>query len=374
MNPTDLQTSVTLGHEFLLRAQHAEGWWADFWLSPGRSDGWVTAYVARVVAAANGPLSQAPACAAWQWLQERPSAGWGYNGLTPDDADSTAWAIRLAEVVGAGATERVARARSFFATHSHAGGGVSTYGDDAAIRSFIGASPGLCFDGWCGPQPCVTAAAAAGGLAGPAALSYLRAAQADDGHWPSYWWCEDEYATAMAATALGVYGRDCDDRGRVARAAAWAHGRLASRGYAVSSVCPAGSPFATALALRNLGRSDDGGASAAAAQRAAHWLIGQQQADGSWRSSAGLRVPHPHDTAPERHVGWKEGGTIEGAISLDQERIFTTATVVETLRTLLERPQPWCPGAEADDPTLSRSRPDLIDTSARTVGQPGGFA
>ncbi len=374
MNPSDLETAVSRGHAFLLRTQHGEGWWADFWLSPGKSDGWVTAYAGGVVAAAGDAGSRSAACAAWQWLARRPSPGWGYNGLTPDDADSTAWAIRLAEVVGAGHTERVARARALLATHVHPDGGVSTYGDDGAIRSFIGAPAGLRFDGWCRPQPCVTAAAAAGGLGDGAALRYLRAAQKDDGHWLSYWWCEDEYATAMAATALGRHGRDRDDNLRVAQAAAWAAGRLGSNGYAVSSVCPTGSPFATALALRTLGHGGKGGDNAARARRAVDWLFEQQRPDGSWVSSAGLRVPYPGDTAPERHVGWKLGGTIEGAISLDQERIFTTATVVETLRTLLERPQPPLPAAAWDGPAWDRLPPDPFDTSPGAAGHPGGFA
>lgn len=293
MNPSDLETAVSRGHAFLLRTQHGEGWWADFWLSPGKSDGWVTAYAGGVVAAAGDAGSRSAACAAWQWLARRPSPGWGYNGLTPDDADSTAWAIRLAEVVGAGHTERMARARALLATHVHPDGGVSTYGDDGAIRSFIGAPAGLRFDGWCRPQPCVTAAAAAGGLGDGAVLRYLRAVQKDDGHWLSYWWCEDEYATAMAATALGRHGRDRDDNLRVAQAAAWAAGRLGSNGYAVSSVCPTGSPFATALALRTLGHGGKGGDNAA---RCGGRSIGYSSSNGptvpgSPRRACGFHTP-----------------------------------------------------------------------------------
>jgi len=332
MNQSDIETSIDLGHGFLLHAQHAEGWWADFLLSPGRSDAWVTAYVGRVVAIADDPPARAAAGRAWQWLARRSSAGWGYNGLTPEDADTTAWAIRFAEAVGAGASERASAGRSFLASQSRPDGGLSTYGDDAAIRAFIGAPATLRFDGWCGSHPCVTAAAAAG-LGGSSALCYLRTVQADDGHWPSYWWCEPEYATAMAASALGRFG-ERDDHGRVARAATWAARRLAPRGHAVSSVCPDGSAFATALALRTLQAGGDASfdAESATARRAVDWLLCQQQSDGSWPSSAGLRVPPPDQTEPDRHVGWQLGGKIEGGISLDQERLFTTATVVETLR------------------------------------------
>ncbi len=117
----------------------------------------------------------------------------------------------------------------------------------------------------------------------------------------------------------------------VARAVLLALARLDPGGFVPTDDHPSGSPFATAWCLRllALGREDTSVSRKIA--RAAHWLGEQQQADGSWAASARLRVPYPHDTDPDRFEGWVVDGTIEGSLSFDRERIFTTATVLQAL-------------------------------------------
>lgn len=57
-------------------------------------------------------------------------------------------------------------------------------------------------------------------------------------------------------------------------------------------------------------------------------LATAQLPDGSWESSALLRVPLPDDQAPDRYSQWVMDGRKEGSLALDQQRVFTTATVL----------------------------------------------
>jgi hypothetical protein len=53
--------------------------------------------------------------------------------------------------------------------------------------------------------------------------------------------------------------------------------------------------------------------------------------DGSWPSTAALRIPPPDVEDPERYERWVLHGRGGGSILLDGRAIFTTATVVAAL-------------------------------------------
>jgi hypothetical protein len=297
----------------------------------------VTAYVGAVLAAMDEARATEAATAAWTLLERRgrPAGTWGYNPLPPGDADSTGWGLLLAAGVGAGGSERALEARQALACHLRSDAGIATYAEERPIRRFIGAPDERSFQGWCGAQPCVSAAVAALPEFFPQVRPYLRRTQRADGSWRSYWWCDDEYATALAAEAL-VRGGWPEDRPLVARAVQWMRRRLDPAGRVPTPRCPDGSPFATAWCLRMLMLSGEAGV-AAARLRATRWLVHQQQPDGSWAPSALLRVPLPEDEHPERYTGWLDGGKIEGSIVVDQRAVFTTATVLGALLPLRER-------------------------------------
>jgi hypothetical protein len=163
----------------------------------------------------------------------------------------------------------------------------------------------------------VTAAAAALELS-PAPLDFLRAAQRADGSWTAHWWDDDEYATARAVEVLASDG----DEAAVARAVGWAESRVGPDGAVVSALHGGPSPFATALALTTLQVGD--APSDGVRARAAAWLRSQQRADGSWPSSAWLRVPAPEQrdplACPDTTLHY-----------LDDDAVFTTATVLAAL-------------------------------------------
>jgi hypothetical protein len=307
-----LDSAINHAVEFLLNMRRY-GLWQDFVLAPGWSDEWVTGYAGTSLATAVGVhpcLGES-----WTLLQFRArsrTAGWGYNMFVPQDADSTSWVLRLAQVLGVESDPLCVVARESLSEFRHPNGMLGTYGPTDEIRKFIGASPDRSFVGWTSPHACVTAAAA--GVPGVIAPHVLVEAQRADGSWHSYWWEVDAFATALAA-------QSCTDSKSRERAGAWALARLED-----SSWCGA-FELANLIAITiHAGMKRD-----ARVAMAVETLIALQENNGQWPASARMRVPDPGDSNPDDRTDWSEGGRIEGAIVIDQRGIFTTATALRAL-------------------------------------------
>lgn len=308
------------GTAFLVERQSPEGLWSDFLLAPGLSDEWITGYVGDRIAGEAGTRDAVDR--AWRALEarrhERTGAGWGYNVQVPQDADSTTWALRLAQRIGRGDDQIAWDARASLAAFTHSDGLLGTYGPTADIARFIDANSDQDFRGWTAGHACVTAAAASvDGLVDPAVLV---AAQRPDGRWRSYWWASDSFATALSVESLSPFDSAAPALGH---AGDWALAALTSDGLTA---------FETAnLLLIAVLTGRSGEAPAVSAVRA---LTFTMLPDGSWAPGALLRVPHPEDTDPDSVVDWVPGGRIEGAVVKDLRRVFTTATVVRALGAL----------------------------------------
>ncbi|MEO7178091.1 MAG: prenyltransferase/squalene oxidase repeat-containing protein, partial [Allosphingosinicella sp.] len=230
--------------------------------------------------------------------RQRAEGGWGYNRVSPADADSTAWALkflRSAGYRGAG----VDRADAFLRSHLLPGGAVSTYA--AATRISFGEVDGPRDDsGWRGAHSCVAANAA--GLTGEPVAGFLRSSQAADGAWTAYWWRNDVFATALAAEALAA------GEAR-ARAVAWAAQRAQSPSAAFD--------LAWLIRILALGDSTERGK----ARTLASALAAGQRQDGGWDSSAEMLFPDPAEAS--RRPGM--------AIVVDDRRLFTTASALLAL-------------------------------------------
>jgi squalene cyclase len=163
-------------------------------------------------------------------------------------------------------------------------------------------------------------------------MAYLRDSQKEDGYWISYWWCEREYATAHAVRALAMHN-DSGDFQRIKRALDWTSGKISVEGSVQNSDFPGGSPFATALALQTLAAPTimKTGNQKNISKNCANWLLGQQQPDGSWQSSARLRIPPPGEQYPDRIQKWNYHTLGGGSMRKDQNRLFSTATVLNAL-------------------------------------------
>jgi cytochrome P450 len=209
---------------------------------------------------------------------------------------------------------------------------VTTYRSDGPIRRYTGLAGAASFAGWCAPHVCVTAAAASlEGLPQRArSLDFLRRAQRGEGTWHGYWWSGPEYVTALAVAALSRTA-DPRDEDRVRRAVVAMHARLDVFGAATSPLLPAGSPFATASVLWALNAYESRSVASERIERAVGWLLAVQDEDGGWPASALMRIPPPGCEDPDAYGPWATEGGGGGSLVIDQNRLYTTATVVTAL-------------------------------------------
>ena len=146
---------------------------------------------------------------------------------------------------------------------------------------------------------------------------FLRRAQRPDGGWTANWWDGDAYPTALAAEALAATDRP-DDRRHVEAAVRWALGQIGDDGSAD------GSPFTTAWCARTLRLARDAPGPREQHDRAVSWLVDAQEPDGGWPASAQLVTFRPDVTDPA-------SSPVPPLTTLDENRTFTTATVVAAL-------------------------------------------
>lgn len=304
----------------LLAAQSEAGCWSDFTLAPGAGQDWVTGYVGSALASSSRVEASTAARAGWEWLRTRQrGGGWGFNGVAPTDADSTSAVLSLATALGENRSLPAVAADLFLARHHRPDGGLSTYADVSALRSFTG-RPAASFDGWLSSHVCVTAAAAQ--LPGWQVLQpYLLSRQHRDGEWRSYWWHEHAYATAMAVAALRA--GEALHRTPLRSAESWANRETQQR---LSGSHPPSTFGLALLMMVTSGAPDDTITDLVRAE-----LARRQRSDGSWVGDAELRVPAPTSAAPSSADAWVEGGHIEMAVVTDQAGLFTTATVLRAL-------------------------------------------
>lgn len=335
MSTFGVHRALASGVSWLLRSRNEHGWWQDFDIA-GPSDEWVTGFVGAALSEVPSAAVDTAVAGAWRRLARRRwwSAGWGYNVFVPSDADSTVWALRLAQGAGVGRSLRVRRTLAFLARHQGPSGGIATFAERSAISKFIAVPSHIRLTGWSAEHVCVSAVAAAvlPDFYRQRILGFLRTRQRLDGSWTPYWWSDDEYATAVVVEALRMAPQSSDEV-RIDAAAAWALGRLGQDGSVRTTLAPEGSPFATAFALRVLLAAEPSPQITAAVGSAIYWLSQSQRSDGRWPSSARMRVPPPNVIDPST-VAWGIGGTGAGSVGnvvVDQNGIFTTAAVVVAL-------------------------------------------
>ncbi|MDH3259475.1 MAG: hypothetical protein OEM81_04530 [Acidimicrobiia bacterium] len=334
----EIQAGRDRATEFLLTGRDRRGWWRDFDTLAGASDEWVTAYVAVAIAGEPEQRAREAARHAWRLLRRRRrwERGWGYNRRVPTDADSTLWALQLAERMGNLGGRRASRALDLVARHARPSGAVATFRSAGRIGAFTKLSGSISFAGWCGDHVCVTAAADIPEYAGhQRAVEYLRSVQNADGSWTGYWWADDEYPTMLAGRMLGRAAAP-DNLERLQRAALAMCSRVDVVGAVATRWHPSGSSFATACAAETMARWGPDSV-LDRLERAAGWLLATQAADGAWAASASLRIPPPNVVDPQHHDGWVASGRGAGSIIFDQNRNYTAATVLSSLRAIQTR-------------------------------------
>jgi sporulenol synthase len=210
-------------------------------------------------------------------------------------------------------------------------GGWRTYRDND-ITPMMGSKVLEC-QGWTTTHVCVTAAAAyvlATGLNNQVlvkTLEHLVKVQQPAGHWQSYWWSNDVYATSFAMQALSkantVSTSIIDKNNCIQRAGEWLADQQNSNGGW-------GDAFYTALAIK---------AFLCNAQRwktpiehGINWLLNNQLDDGSWLTTHVLRVPQPDVLSPNKITKWRKSPFGYNTLTIDDQRTFTTSLIVSTLQ------------------------------------------
>jgi hypothetical protein len=282
---------------YLADLQRTDGSWGDYFLPVGEATQWVTAFAGLALAsAARQAFHEAlgPAQRAADWLASARTypAGWGYNGTTGIDADSTGLALRLFRSLG---REVRPEDEQCLLGQWRPGGGFATYN-----------GPGY----WAAVHPCVTSVAFLG-LSATARLcllrdllGYLSRTIRQDGTWPAYWWRNHLYSTF--------------------------HHRFLLRQLNISEQYPdpsvqatptdEASPFELAYAvgieyLRRRPGQYKG--------ELLHRLLDVQKQDGSWEGGFNLRVTEPDCARP-----WDDP---RGTLYADEYSTITTASAITAL-------------------------------------------
>jgi len=184
--------------------------------------------------------------------------------------------------------------------------------------------------GWMGTHPCVTAAAAVLPSFNELLVPYIVDNQLSDGSWGAYWCSDTIYTTTFAVEALIINGKE-KHRASVDKAMKWIMDKFGCKNYFSNNMFPSGSPFATALALRSMALTNNSEIIQEKMEEVSNWLIEQQQADGSWVASTTMLFPRPSmkTTYNFGEIATSELNKIP--VILDQNSIFTTATVLDSL-------------------------------------------
>lgn len=300
-----LEEAIKKAREFIFTNRDSSGLWRDFETrTHGESIDWASSYVGLCLLESGIPVSDLEVTANSIFnRQNKEHGGWGYNEKIVPDADSTAFSILFLSHFDYDLT----KAKDFLLQHQKDDGSFATY-IPILIRQYYRISTEMSVDGWCSGIPDVTATALQALGNDKKAVEYMKRNQTTEGFWKAYWYNNYIYSTVHGIIAIKGH----DSGPAIKKAQEWL-----SRQKIVPEV-----PFYMALSLQGFMTN---GSFAEEIQNGINRLLDLQQEDGSWRTYPILRFPLPSNLEPWRDSGrWREE-------SKDQNRVFTTATCLQTL-------------------------------------------
>lgn len=297
----ELRSALADAVGYLQSIQNQDGSWTDFHLPVGVSDQWVTAYAALALAQCGETSCSRGTAAAVKgamWLSENRTykEGWGYNGATGPDSDSTAIAIALFDELEMPVAEQD---RAFLSNHWRDGDGISTFdGPEAWGAGHWDVTPW----GYHGMLPEDRE------LYREQFLLALSNNRLGNGFWRAYWWRNPYYSTFVTLEVLERLG--------IPEPEAVFHEPAPS--IQIDNPFDLGC-YIGIESLRDPSDPRIGGH--------LRTLLNWQEGDGRWRCAANLRVTDHSCYAP-----WDRP---EGAYYEDQKSVLTTATIARILSRIL---------------------------------------
>lgn len=316
----------------------------DFMMARGQLPVWISAYVGVSVVEwikytgeylkKRHPLSRMLKQMASDFADKQSNDGWAPDEVSPEDADTSAWMMGFLLALGGIERHVIERGVESLLKYKKPDGGYSTY------------MPGKLdpnADGFTSSHVEVTAVILkilqeAGRVADEeiivGGMNHVRSRQEADGLWQAYWWDGQMYSTYHCLRALRGFQRLPDQEKE----------KLTTRILSMQS--PDGSwgeetigknkAFETALALKSLMIIDESLTMNPGVKSGIVWLLNHQAMDGGFHSGPMLRMPEFGDTQPWNKKDWKLD-SIAGfnIIGRDQNRFFTTATVLSALTDFL---------------------------------------
>lgn len=302
--------AIEKAQDFLIKSRDSDNLWRDFDIrNYGILVDWITAYTGFALAESGMTLDDLRSSAKELVIRQNSElGGWSCDERVVPDTDTTAFAIMFLSRFGY--ENEISDAREFLKKQQMPNGSFRTYQPDL-IAPFI---PGLTSEGWSCGIPEVTATASRALNGDEKGISYLKRSAFPEGGWREYWYNKDIYVNAHGILAL----EDTSFAEKIVR----------DTQEKLIRSNPGDSPFYQSLVI--LGNSTHPTGSGRV-RKNIDYLIEMQMEDGSWKSPEMLQFPLPPNTNP-----WTDKGRIREDL-YDQKRIFTTATCLMGLSSILNK-------------------------------------
>jgi len=303
-----LERALCLSVDYILSRQQTDGSWLDWELPPGQSSTWTTAYVGGKLTSLDNhhrDRASTATASASRWLAEKMFSdyGWGYNEKVESDADSTALAILFLAAEGRTVLDSSYSCLKGFQCED---GGFATF----HRRPDLGTWGASHLDVTPSAVLALTTKYATTSQSVNRGLQFVLDKRTSAGIWKSFWWTTFLYSTERSLSLFEAVHLDID---------------LQVTRKTLLHTRPQ-TPFESALLLSSLLWLPD------IAKDQDVWplvdqLVEDQAPDGSWSSRPMLRVTRRDCLEP-----WKPGDP--DPLFRDQNRLFTTATVMDAFSNL----------------------------------------
>jgi len=302
-----VEQAIVKSFEYVLSNQLKDGHWLEWYSPPGESDQWATAFIGYKLKSVPNFLKDKMARstrAASKWLlgNMNGDGGWGYNRKVGTDADSTSHAILFLALEGEAVPEKGYNRLLAFQCPD---GGFSTYADKSNVDSWVVSHEEV--------TPIALLALLtkypSNDLSVNRGIKYVLEHRLQSGLWNSFWWPSNLYSIEANLSLLNTIKVHVD---------------MTKTRTSLLEVKPKNA-FETALLISSILNTS---ATHAEFFEPMGQLVGQlireQGSDGSWKSELILRLTD-HDCFEP----WKADNC--GPMFSDQNRLFTTSTVLKTL-------------------------------------------